>query len=495
MQTFEIANTKLLLTRVNGRCHAVSATCPHAGAPLGEGVLRDGVVTCPWHKAAFRVDTGERLEPPAVDDLTPYPVTVSNSRVSVTIPDQVDDDLAQITVTDPRCMAIIGAGAAGAIAAQTLRESGFAGRVVLIGTEERLPYDRTIQSKYALSGKQGKEKSPLQNEDFYTKQAIERMTRTVVSVEPAARRIRFQDGGELAYDAALLATGGAPRALDLPGQDLKNVHLLRTPDDAAAIVRSAETAKHAVVIGVGFIGMEAAASLRERGLEVAVVAPQSAPLEKQLGAEVGTIFRRVHEREGIAFHLGQEVAALEGDGRVAGVRLKNGNLLPADLVVAGLGVTPATEVLKGASRREDGGVAVDAQLRVAEGLYAAGDIAAFPLYGSGERIRVEHWRVAEQHGRVAALNMMGRSTSYDAVPVFWTINFMKRLDYVGHATDWDEIVIDGDTEKPEFIAFYAKAGRVQAVAGWSRDQQIALAISLMEERHDWAVGELREKLS
>jgi NADPH-dependent 2,4-dienoyl-CoA reductase/sulfur reductase-like enzyme len=176
------------------------------------------------------------------------------------------------------------------------------------------------------------------------------------------------------------------------------------------------------------------------------------------------------------------------------VRLKSGAVLDADLVVAGLGVTPATDLLQGVRRREDGGLEVDAQLRVADGLYAAGDIAAFPLRGDGERVRVEHWRVAEQHGRVAALNMLGHATAYDAVPYFWTIHYLKRLDYVGHAAAWDDVVIDGDLETPEFTAFYVRNGTVAAVAGWGRDRQMAHAIALITDRRDWTAAELRRAL-
>lgn len=497
MRTVEAAGRKILLARVGGACHAIGATCPHAGGPLGDGVLREGVVTCPWHKAAFRVATGERVEPPAVDDVPRFPVRVGGGRILVTVtdkPGRVDATPPTID-NDDRCMAILGAGAAGAVAAQTLREAGFTGRVVLIGREDRLPYDRTVLSKYTLSGQEGGEKTPLQDAAFYTRHRIERRAAEVTALDPAARTLTFADGTHLAYDAALIATGGVPRPLHIPGHDLPGVHLLRTAGDAEAIVGMAAHARHVVVVGAGYIGLEAAGSLRERGLEVAVVAPQDVPLERQLGPEVGSAFRRVHERQGVVFHLGQEVAAIEGDGRVQSVRLKSGVVLPADLVVAGLGIVPATGLLHGIARRKDQSLDVDAQLRVVDGLYAAGDIAAFPLYGHGDTIRVEHWRVAQQHGRVAALNMLGQAMPYDAVPYFWTIHYRKRLDYVGHAETWDEVVVDGNLEKPEFCAFYVQDSKVRAVAGWGRDRQMAAAIGLMSDRADWSVAELRQALA
>lgn len=494
LQMVELGGEKVLLSRIGGRCHAVGAVCPHAGAPLEEGVLHDGTVICPWHKAAFRLDTGLRTEPPAVDDLPRYLVREGAGRLMVTTPGQTDAPAAA-TGADPRCMVILGAGAAGAVAAQTLREAGFAGRVVMVSREDRLPYDRTVLSKYALSGQKGGEKSPLQDAAFYERHRIERRTAEVTTLDPVTRTIRFADGTALAYDAALIATGGAARPLVAPGHDLPGVFVLRSASDAEAIVRAAEGARRVVVIGAGYIGLEAAGSLRERGLEVTVVAPQGEPLERQMGPEIGAAFRRVHERQGVVFRLGEEVAAIEGDGRVQRVRLASGITLQADLVVAGLGITPATGFLHGVARRRDGGLDVDARLRVAEGLFAAGDVAAFPLYGDGARIRVEHWRVAEQHGRVAALNMLGHGVAYDAAPVFWTIHYLKRLDYVGHAEAWDEVVIDGDLAKPEFTAFYVAGGVVQAVAGWGRDQPMAASIPLMSARQDWTVGELRRTLA
>lgn len=495
MCAVEASGRKILLVRIGGECHAIDAVCPHAGGPLAEGALHGGTVICPWHKAAFCVATGSRVEPPAVDNLKSYPVRIADGRVHVAAGEaQGRPEPAAPAETDTRCFVIVGAGAAGAVAAQTLREEGFAGRVVMISQEDRLPYDRTVLSKYALSGQKGGEKTPLQEEEFYRTHRIERVAREVAALDSVARVVTFADGARLAYDAALLATGSVPRPLKLPGAQLANVFLLRTPADADAIVAVAGRARRAVVIGAGFIGMEASGSLRERGMEVAVVAPQQAPFERQVGPQIGNVFRRIHEQQGVVFHLGEEVAALEGNGQVQRVRLKSGAALEADLVVAGLGATPATGVLHGVALREDHGLDVDAQLRAADGLYAAGDLAAFPLRGDGERVRVEHWRVAEQHGRIAALNMLGCAVAYDAVPYFWTIHYRKRLDYVGHAASWDEVVVDGDLAKPEFTAFYVRGGTVAAVAGWGRDRQMAQAIGLMTDRRGWPVAELRRAL-
>jgi pyruvate/2-oxoglutarate dehydrogenase complex dihydrolipoamide dehydrogenase (E3) component len=236
--------------------------------------------------------------------------------------------------------------------------------------------------------------------------------------------------------------------------------------------------------------MEAAAGLRQRGLDVTVVGQESAPFDKQLGADVGNVYRKIHEEQGVKFRLGEKVGGLMGEGAVRAVRLAGGDEIAADLVVAGLGIVPATDFVTGAERGADNGLLVDARLRAADELYAAGDVAAFPLRGDGETIRVEHWRVAEQHGRVAALNMLGRDVVYDSVPVFWTIQYMKRLDYVGHASSKDDVLVRGDLGKQEFIAYYLRDGLVAAAAGMNRDQDMAAIIALMEAERNWLVEDL-----
>jgi NADPH-dependent 2,4-dienoyl-CoA reductase/sulfur reductase-like enzyme len=428
------------------------------------------------------------LEPPALDDLPRFDVRVETGRILVRPCD--DEPPPPPALADPRVFVIVGAGAAGAVAAQTLREAGFAGRLVRLDRENRVPYDRTVLSKYFLSGEDGSEKSPLQTQAFYRAHGIERRTAEVVHVDAQARRLECADGTVLSYDAALLATGGVPGRPDIPGAGLDNVFVLRTRHDADAILAAAERNERAVILGAGFIGMEVAASLRERGLDVTVVGQESAPFEKQLGARIGGAFTRLHERRGVCFRLASLVAALEGDRQVRGVRLQSGEMLPADLVVVGFGVRPATGYAGEIGLNDDGSISVDATLRVADGLYAAGDIARFPSGGDGEPIRVEHWRVAQQHGRVAALNMAGRHVRYDAPPAFWTIQYLKRLDYIGHASAWDDIVVHGDLETPAFLAYYVRGGRVAAAAGLDRDRDTAALLELFTHRRDWTPAEL-----
>jgi NADPH-dependent 2,4-dienoyl-CoA reductase/sulfur reductase-like enzyme/nitrite reductase/ring-hydroxylating ferredoxin subunit len=493
VRSVEIEGSKILLVRSGETIHAVGATCAHAGAPLDQGVRNGDRIICPWHKATFCLRTGALLEPPAVDSLPRYDVRIDGPSILVTLPPVQPAPSA--LAPDPRVFAIIGAGAAGALAAQTLRETGFNGRIVMLDRENRVPYDRTVLSKYALSGEPNAEKSPLQSQAYYKQHRIERLTAEVTGLNATQKRIECADGFSMTYDAALLATGAAPGLPKLPGAHLRNVFVLRSRTDADAILVQAERSERAVVLGASFIGMEVAASLRERGLDVTVVGKEAAPFEKQLGARIGNAFVSLHRKKGVTFRLGQEIQALEGDGSVRTVVLANGERLPADLVVIGFGVHPVTDYLRGVPLDQDGGVTVDATLKVADGLYAAGDIARFPLQGDGPAIRVEHWRVAEQHGRIAAFNMAGKETRYDVVPVFWTIQYMKRLDYIGHATEWDDIIVDGDLEKPEFLAYYVKDGLVVAAAGLDRDQDTAALIELFNQRQDWTPDALGPKPS
>jgi apoptosis-inducing factor 3 len=488
MRQVEVEGLKILLARDGDTVFAVDATCPHAGGPLAEGVRRGDRVVCPWHKAAFCLKTGAVLDPPAVDRLRRYDARIDGGHVLVTLP---ATDVADAPLSDDRrCFVIVGAGAAGAVAAQTLREAGFGGRIVMLDQDNRVPYDRTVLSKYFLSGETGGEKSPLQSQAYYRDHRIERRTAEVTHVDPRARRITCADGSVLDYDAVLLATGAAPKRPSLPGIGLRNVFMLRSRADADAILAQAERSERAVVLGASFIGMEVAASLRERGLDVTVVGLEKAPFARQLGERIGSVFVSLHQKRGVTFRLGSGVIGLEGDGVAQAVRLEDGTRVEGDLVVVGFGVSPVTGYARDLPRGDDGGLAVDACLRITDGVYAAGDIARFPLRGDGAAIRVEHWRVAQQQGRVAALNMIGRAVQYDAVPVFWTIQYLKRLDYVGHAPEWDDIAVFGDTAKPEFLAYYVKDGKVAAAAGFDRDRDTAALIELFTIQRDWTAKEL-----
>jgi NADPH-dependent 2,4-dienoyl-CoA reductase/sulfur reductase-like enzyme/nitrite reductase/ring-hydroxylating ferredoxin subunit len=478
MKEVSAGGAKILLARVGGEFHAVGATCPHYGAPLAEGALCGTRVVCPWHHACFDVTTGGLEEPPALDSLPRYDVRVEGGRVFARVPDAAEERvpprMSRRDSSDARLFVILGAGAAGYAAAQTLREDGFRGRVVVITREDRPPYDRPNLSKDYLQGHAEPEWMPLRPDGFYKQFDIELLCeREVTRVDAAAKTVTFYGGDALAYDALLIATGGSPRRLNIPGSDLRNICLLRSFSDADSVIETAGRSSRVVVVGASFIGMEAAASLRARGLDVTVVAPSREPFESTLGPEVGALFRRVHEERGVKFKLGSIVYRFEGTSDVEAVTLEGGERIEADMVVVGVGVRPATGFLEGVQLHEDGGVVVDAHMRAADGLYAAGDIACFPDPRTGVRARIEHWRTAQQQGRVAAHNMAGRPTAFDGVPFFWTRQFDTGLLYVGHASRWDEIIYAGDVAAQDFLAFYVRGGRALAVAGVNRDRDMA----------------------
>jgi NADPH-dependent 2,4-dienoyl-CoA reductase/sulfur reductase-like enzyme/nitrite reductase/ring-hydroxylating ferredoxin subunit len=480
MKQVSVEGTDVLLTRVGGQHHAVGAYCTHYGAPLATGVLSGARVVCPWHHACFSVVSGDQEEPPGLDALPCFEVRVEGDQVIVAVPEDAPKQrvsgMAAPDAADRRVFAVLGGGAAGAAAVEALRQAGYRGRVLLITAEHFLPYDRTTLSKAYLAEREKQSGvKPARSEAFYREHGIEVLAgKRVARVRAEGRQIEFADGGTLHYDALLLATGATPRRLPVPGVDLERVLTLRTPEDVDPIAAAAVEGSRAVVIGSSFIGMECAAALRSRKVEVQVVAMESVPFERVLGREVGGLFKGLGEENGVAFHFNAQVDHFAGKGRVEKVVLKGGTELEADLVVIGAGVRPATEYLDGVAKNPDGSVNVDEHLKVvgADRLWAAGDIAAFPDPLTGERIRIEHWRVAGQQGRVAARNMAGLATPFDQVPFFWTRQFNQNLRYVGYAGSWDEVVVEGDLGQRNFLAYYAKGGQVRAVAGAGRDKAL-----------------------
>ena len=485
MKQISANGTDILLARVKEKYHAVGAHCTHYGAPLVEGVLDGERIVCPWHHACFNITTGDLEEPPALNALPCYEVRVEGESIIVSLPGGVTDRRAPAMTkrdasADARLFVILGGGAAGYAAAQALREDGFQGRVLMVTREDRLPYDRPNLSKDYLQGHAEPEWMPLRADEFFAEHDIEVLRdKEVVSVDAAKKTLSFKDGGTLTCDSLLVATGGTPRTLDIPGSELKNIFVMRSFSDTDAIIEAAKHSSRAVVIGASFIGMETASSLTERKLSVTVVAPDKVPFEKTLGPEIGKLFRQVHEAHGVQFKLGASAARFGGDGAVKTVVLDSGERIEADLVVVGVGVRPATDFLEGIQLHKDGGVFVDRHLRAADGVYAAGDIAYFPSSLTNERQRIEHWRTAQQQGMTAAHNMAGKAIEFDGVPFFWTRQFDAGLLYVGHAKGWDEIIYEGDVSARDFLAFYVSANQVLAVAGMNRDRDMAALEELM----------------
>lgn len=496
MRQVRVGETDVLLARVDGHYHAVYGHCTHYGAPLAEGALSGGVVVCPWHHACFHLPTGDQVEPPGLDSLPRFDVREEGGRVIVRVPEDAPPmrtpEMTRRDPDDDRTFVVLGAGSAGAYAVEALRMAGYGGRLVMITQEAHPPYDRPNCSKAYLAGEAEEAWMFLRAPDFYEERDIELMTeRTVTEVDATAQTLSFADGATMRYDALLLCTGGRPRALDVPGSDLDGIHTLRSYDDSRMLREKAQKAERAVVVGASFIGMEVAQSFRTLGTPVTVVAPEAIPFERILGERIGRAIQKLHEEHDVAFHLGRTVRSFEGDGTIQRVVLDDGTALDAELVVVGIGVTPVTDFIEGVEKADDGAILVDEYLNAADGLYAAGDIARFPDWRTEAPVRIEHWRLAGQHGRLAGRNMAGEHRPYRSVPFFWTRHFGTSFQYIGHATTWDEIVYDGDPENHSFIAYFVEEEGVQAVAGAGRGQELAAIQHLMRQGRMPTPDELR----
>jgi 3-phenylpropionate/trans-cinnamate dioxygenase ferredoxin reductase subunit len=360
--------------------------------------------------------------------------------------------------------AIVGAGLAGAKAAETLRSEGFEGRVVLIGAEPERPYERPPLSKGYLRDQSEREKAYVHEESFYADNAIELMSgRTVIGVDDAAHALLFDDDQVLRYSRLLLATGSEPRRLDVPGSDLEGIHYLRTFADADGLRDTLLGAGHVVVVGAGWIGSEVAASARQLGVEVTVIEPSSVPLERVLGPEVGRIYLDLHTENGVRFLTETGVERFEGDGSVAAVRTSDGHSIEADAVVVGIGAQPRIGLATDAGIAVDGGVLVGADLRTSSpDVFAAGDIANAQHPRYAERVRVEHWANALNQGQAAARSMLGQAGQYDRLPYFYSDQYDLGMEYSGLAEAWDEVVFRGDPHGRAFIAFWLRDNRVLA---------------------------------
>ena len=367
-------------------------------------------------------------------------------------------------MSPPRTITIVGASLAGAKAAETLREEGFEGRVVVIGEEAERPYERPPLSKDYLRGEADRAKVYVHDEDFAATHDIELRTSSLVeAVDVAAHQVVLAGGERQDYDRLLVAVGAEPRRLDVPGADLPGVLYLRTVADSDALRGRLDQGGHAVVIGAGWIGAEVAASARQKGLQVTLIEQGDVPLERVLGPEVGAVYRDIHTDHGVRFLGGAGVAALDGSGRVERVRLADGTAIECDFVVVGVGVTPRTGLAEAAGLTVDNGIVVDEHLRSsARDVFAAGDVAnAFhPFYGT--HIRVEHWANALNQGPAAARNMLGKDAPYERLPYFFSDQYDVGMEYTGYATAWDRVVFRGDPASREFIAFWLKDDRVLA---------------------------------
>ncbi|HEX6038663.1 FAD-dependent oxidoreductase [Longimicrobium sp.] len=482
----------VLLLRTGGALYAVGAACTHYGVSLADGLLAEGTIRCPAHHAAFDPRTGDAVRAPALRPLPCWEVEERDGTIFVTRPRTPEAKTVEprraARADAPESIVIVGAGAAGSAAAERLRRAGYAGRLTMIGAEPSPPYDRPNVSKDYLAGTAPEAWMPLWPDAWFAEQGIDLVLGArATKIDPAAREVRTLSGGAYRYDRLLLATGADPVRLPIPTRGMAHVHYLHTLADARAVIAGAGAARTAVVVGASFIGLETAAALRARGLEVHVVSQHRHPMGQVLGPRAAAFIQALHERNGVVFHLEENVAAISPEH----VTLRGGARLAARLVVVGIGVRPGVGLASWAGLAlENGAVAVDEHLETSvPGIFAAGDLVAWPDPRTGRRIRSEHWTVAQRQGQTAALNMLGERRPFDDVPFFWSAHYDTTLRYVGHAERWDRIDVAGDLESgAATLAFRGRgadgAERVLAVATLGRDLE-ALRAEAALERYDW----------
>ena len=504
----------VMLARTSAGLTAIAAACSHYSGPLHEGLRVGDHIHCPWHHACFDLRNGLATKAPALSPLACWRVEeidgkvfvreklapVSREQEAVALlweaRSRANGSSPQAPVArqhashndapdaGPRRIVIVGGGASGFAAAQRLRALGFDGTLTMLSADTDAPYDRPNVSKDYLAGTAEPEWMPLKDEAFYAGLGIDlRLNANVTAIDAKARAVTFLSGAgsprapdrqqagshmaseTLEYDKLLLATGAEPIRPQAPGFDHAHVHTVRRMKDAEAIIADIDPSQTVAVIGSSFIGMEVAASLRQRNVAVHVIGPEPVPLASKLGPRIGALIQRLHEENGVTFHLGRRAVAYE-DGQVT---LDDGSTVAASRVVLGIGVTPRLALAQMAGLDVDRGVIVDRSMRTSNpDIFAAGDIARYPG-PMGESVRIEHWVVAERLGQIAAAAMLGRDDAYDEAPYFWSVHYDVTVRYVGHADAWDDIQVFGSVEAKDAEVRYVKNGHVVAVATINRD--------------------------
>jgi len=471
-----VGGEDVLLVRSGADFFAVSPFCTHYHGPLSEGLVVGDQVRCPWHHACFSLRTGEALRAPALDPIQCWKVQREGDAVFVR--EKITPAAATSSMQHPSSIVIVGGGAAGLAAADMLRRRGYDGPVTMISADSHPPCDRPNLSKDFLAGSAPDEWIPLRPPEWYGERKIELVLNSrVTALDTNAKTARTDNGKSFSYGALLLATGADPIKIPVEGAELSQLCLLRSFSDSKTIIERTRNAKKAVIVGASFIGLEVAASLRAREIEVHVVAPEKIPMERILGAELGRFVRALHESHGVVFHLGQTMKRV--DGRT--VTLSSGASVEADILVLGVGVRPSTALAEQAGLATDRGISVNEHLETsANGVFAAGDAVRWPDPRSGERIRVEHWVVAERQGQTAAKNMLGLRERFDAVPFFWSQHYDVPINYVGYAESWESLQIDGDISRRDCSVRYKKGEQTMALVTISRDVESLKAEFEME---------------
>jgi NADPH-dependent 2,4-dienoyl-CoA reductase/sulfur reductase-like enzyme/nitrite reductase/ring-hydroxylating ferredoxin subunit len=473
-----VGKNRVFVWRNGNELRAYGSNCPHLGGPLDKGIVVGASVRCPWHHACFELATGEATAAPAFDALLEYPVAFDGRRFCVKpAPGKARRRVAQRQASSDT-IAIVGGGAAGFAAADALRKLSWKGGVTIFSEEDEQPYDRTLLTKDYLEGTFGDERLPIAQHSLRDL-GVEFVAESVRHIEAERKLVRLENGDERSYARLLLATGAAPRGLDVPGGDLPHVMVLRSLRDCRRILANVISGARVTVVGGSFIAMEAAASLKGRGLSVDVISPDEHPLENVFGRELSDLVSEAHVQKGVRLHLGSKVDWIE-DKQVV---LQGGERIDADVVVVGIGVQPRLQLAEAAGLVLDHGVLVNSRLQTSDpNIFAAGDIARWPDPHTGDSIRVEHWVVAERQGQVAAANMLGSDKPFTMVPFFWTKHFDLSIRYVGHAERWDETHIEGDLAHRDGLVRFRRDGRDLAVATVERDKDSLGAEREMESR-------------
>ncbi|HEY3592258.1 MAG TPA: FAD-dependent oxidoreductase, partial [Polyangiaceae bacterium] len=473
----------IVVVRQGQEIFAVGATCTHYSGPLAEGLVSGETLRCPLHHACFSLRTGEALAAPALNPIPCWSVERRDGKVFLL--GKKEAPVKSHPGPAPREMVVVGGGAAGETAVEMLRREGFRGKITMFSADTSSPVDRPNLSKDYLAGTAPEEWIPLRPAEFFRENDIDLVLGArVTSIDTEAKLVKVQGGKAYSYDKLLLATGAEPNTLAVPGgtpgSTAQPIDYLRSLDDSRAIIAKLGSAKRAVVIGASFIGLEAAAALRARGLDVHVVAPEKRPLERVMGTRIADFVRKLHEEHGVVFHLEDAVANIEAKA----VTLRSGSKLDADLVVVGVGVKPRVELAEGAGITLDRGIAVDTYLETsAPGVYAAGDVARWPDPHCGSKIRVEHWVVAERHGQIAARNMLGQKVPCAIVPFFWSQHYDVTINYVGHAEQWTREDVAGDPAKRDCTVALRTDEKTLAVITIGRDH-VSLEADVAFEKGD-----------
>ena len=482
-----VGDEPVLLSRFAGQLFAIGGSCTHYGGNLGLGLSTGTSVRCPLHHACFDLRTGAVLRAPALDPVDRWRVEVEGDHAFVrrkAEPAKVSGASPDIDVSK---IVIVGGGAAGLACANELRHLGFTGMLTILSADVDPPCDRPNLSKDYLAGSAPEEWLWLRGDDWYSDNEIDlRLSTEVSGIDPTSRTVHCASGEQMPFDRLLIATGAEPNRLDLPHFDGPNVHTLRSVSDSRRLADQARPGARAVIVGASFIALEAAAALRHRRVEVDVISVEEIPFEHVFGTDVGRQLQALHERNGVRFHMSSVVGAFNGDA----VELKSGERISADFVLVAIGVRPCTALAERAGVAVQNGVVVDAFLETSvPGIYAAGDIAAYPEPVSGERARIEHWVVAERQGQVAAINMLGGRKRFDSAPFFWTEQYGVPLRYVGRATGWTAAMVEGDVESRTLVARYFSDGTHCATATIGGDRENLedeLTLERRSEMPDWS---------